>query len=51
LTSPIDGFAFGLKRIHKREQDFIRQLDCMGLPADSELLAGGVTTSERSRFL
>lgn len=40
LTSPIDGFAFGLRRIHKRAQDLIRQLDYMGLLADSELLAG-----------
>jgi hypothetical protein len=40
LTSPIDGFAFGLRRVHKRAQDLIRQLDYMGLLADSELLAG-----------
>ena len=40
LTSPIDGFVFGLRRVHKRPQDLIRQLDYMGLLADSELLAG-----------
>ncbi len=30
LTSP-DGLAFGLRRVHKKAQDFIRQLDYMFL--------------------
>ena len=33
LTSPIDGFAFDLRKVHKKAQDLIRQLDYMCLPA------------------
>jgi hypothetical protein len=40
LTSPVECFAFGLTKVHKTAQDLIRQLEYMGLLADSKLLAG-----------
>ena len=40
MISPIEGFAFGLRRVDKKAQDIKRKLDYMCLLADSELLAG-----------